>query len=179
MFYIFEIENIIQSIMMKSNKIIAFLFALPLVFTACNFENPADVMANPEVRLGINQNVKLDEPPYDVDKGIGQYDASNTPGGALNATLLPKGQEIFEGTCAACHTLTHDQVVGPGLKDITKNRKLYWLMNYLTNPDPMIDKDPGLQATFKKLGMRMANPNLKEDEIKAVVEYLRKNDGAK
>jgi mono/diheme cytochrome c family protein len=179
MFYIFEAENEIQSIMIKSNKITALMFALPIVFTACNFQNPADLTANPEVRLGITQNVKLDEPPYDEEKGIGQYDASNTTAGALNAAMVTKGQEVFEGTCAACHTLTHDQVVGPGLKDITKKRKIYWLMNYLANPDPMIDKDPELQATFKKLGMRMANPNLKEDEIKAVVEYLRKNDGAK
>lgn len=179
MFYIFEVENEIQSIMIKSNKIIALFFVLPLVFTACNFENPADLSANPAVKLDINQNVKLDEPPYDEDKGIGQYDATNTPGGALNAALATTGQTIFEGTCAACHTLTADQVVGPGLKDITKRRKIYWLMNYLANPDPMIDKDPELKAQFKKLGMRMANPNLKEDEIKAVVEYLRKNDGAK
>ena len=52
-------------------------------------------------------------------------------------------------------------------------------MNYLADPDGMIDKDPELQAQFKQLGMRMANPNLNEDELKAVVEYLRKNDGGK
>lgn len=163
---------------MKNKNIAIIALALPLVFSACNFKNPADIAAHPSVRLNITQDVEVEEPPYDIERGIGKYDATNT-GDAFNGTLATKGQEVFEGTCTACHTLTNEQVVGPGLKDITKRRTLYWLMNYLADPDGMIDKDPELQAQFKKLGMRMANPNLNEDELKAVVEYLRKNDGGK
>ncbi len=178
MFYIFETEKTINSIM-KNKKFAVLLLSLPLLFASCDFGNPADATAHPSVRLNLSQDVALDEPPYDIERGIGKYDASNVTGGALNAGLATKGEEIFTNTCAACHTLTADQVVGPGLKDMTKKRTLYWLMNYLANPDPMIDKDPELQEQFKKLGMRMANPNLNEEEIKAVVEYLRKNDGVK
>lgn len=164
---------------MKNKNIAVLLLALPFAFFSCNFENPADVMAHPSVRLDINQNVKIDEPPYDVVRGLGIYDESNVTGGPLNNALATKGAEIYENTCAACHMLTDEQVVGPGMKGITKKRTLYWLMNYLANPDPMIDKDPDLQQQFKTLGMRMADPDLNEDELKAVVEFLRKNDGAK
>lgn len=164
---------------MKNKKIAVLLLSLPFMLASCDFGNPADASAHPSVRLNLTQDVELDEPPYDVVRGIGKYDASNVTAGALNAALATKGQELFENTCAACHTLTNEQVVGPGLKDMTKKRTLYWLMNYLANPDPMIDKDPELQEQFKATGMRMANPDLNEEELKAVVEYLRKNDGVK
>jgi len=50
------------------------------------------------------------------------------------------------------------------------------LMNFITNPDPMIDKDPELQAQLELCLVRMPNQNVAESQAKAIVEYMRNND---
>jgi len=52
-------------------------------------------------------------------------------------------------------------------------------MNFITNPDPMIDKDPEVQAQLELCLVRMPNQNLVETEARELVEYMRQNDGAK
>jgi len=52
-------------------------------------------------------------------------------------------------------------------------------MNFITNPDPMIDKDPELQAQLELCMIRMPNQGLTEDEARSILEYMRQNDGVK
>jgi hypothetical protein len=52
-------------------------------------------------------------------------------------------------------------------------------MNFITNPDPMIDKDPEVQAQLELCLVRMPNQNLAENEARQIVEFMRQNDGAK
>jgi len=52
-------------------------------------------------------------------------------------------------------------------------------MNFITNPDPMIDKDPEVQAQLELCLVRMPNQNLAENEAREIVEFMRQNDGAK
>ena len=52
-------------------------------------------------------------------------------------------------------------------------------MNFITNPDPMIDKDPKLQAMLELCLMRMPNQSLSDVDARNVLEYMRKNDGVK
>jgi hypothetical protein len=67
-------------------------------------------------------------------------------------------------------------LVGPGWKGVTERRTGAWLMNFITNPDPMIDKDPELQAQLEICLVRMPNQNVAEAEAKAIVEFMRQND---
>ncbi len=53
------------------------------------------------------------------------------------------------------------------------------IMNFITNPDPMIDKDPEVQAQLEICLVRMPNQGLKDDEARSILEYMRKIDGVK
>lgn len=50
-------------------------------------------------------------------------------------------------------------------------------MNFITNPDAMIDKDPELQAQLEICLVRMPNQNLSEEDARNILEFMRKNDG--
>lgn len=116
---------------------------------------------------------------YDPNRGEGKYDASNLQAGPLDAAMAGKGKDISATKCNSCHKMTDEKLVGPGWKGVTERRSLHWLMNFITNPDPMIDKDPELQAQLELCLVRMPNQNLNDEEARSVVEYMRQNDGAK
>jgi len=81
--------------------------------------------------------------------------------------------------CMSCHKLTDERLVGPGWKGVTERRTPEWIMNFSTNPDPMIDKDPELQAQLELCLVRMPNQALTDDDARNILEYMRQNDGVK
>ena len=123
--------------------------------------------------------VKTNASSYDPKRGEGKFNEKNVTFGSLNATMAEKGNSIAGTKCFSCHRITDEKLVGPGWKGVTQKRSLHWIMNFITNPDPMIDKDPELQAQLEICLIRMPNQNLTEDEAKAIIEFMRKNDGAK
>lgn len=52
-------------------------------------------------------------------------------------------------------------------------------MNFITNPDPMIDKDPAVQAQYELCLVRMPNQGLTDDDARHILEFMRQNDGVK
>lgn len=116
---------------------------------------------------------------YDPTRGEGQYDESNVVLGALDAGLAAKGKAIAETKCVSCHKLSDEKLVGPGWKGVTDRKAPYWIMNFITNPDPMIDKDPEVQAQLELCLVRMPNQNLTEEEARSILEFMRQNDGVK
>ena len=83
----------------------------------------------------------------------------------------------LESKCSSCHKLTEEKLVGPGWAGLSKRRTPEWIMNFITNPDPMIDKDPELQAQLEICLVRMPNQNLTDDDARHILEFMRKNDG--
>ena len=107
------------------------------------------------------------------------FDASNVEAGDVDASMATRGKAIAEVKCFSCHKPTEEKLVGPGWKGVTLKHPLYWIMNFITNPDGMIDKDPELQAQLEICLVRMPDQNLSDDEARSVVEFMRQNDGAK
>ncbi len=118
-----------------------------------------------------------DPSSYDPSRGEGKFDASNTPAGPLDKAMADQGKAISATKCNSCHKMTDERLVGPGWKGVTERRTLHWLMNFITDPDPMIDKDPEVQAQLELCLVRMPNQNLKDGEARSIVEYMRENDG--
>ena len=117
-------------------------------------------------------------PEYDPNRGLGKWTAENVNVGAtLDPTMAAAGEKIQAVKCVSCHKLTEEKLVGPGWKGVTQRRKAEWIMNFITNPDPMIDKDPAVQAQLELCLVRMPNQNLVDTEARQVLEYMRKNDG--
>jgi hypothetical protein len=52
-------------------------------------------------------------------------------------------------------------------------------MNFITNPEPMINKDPEVQAQLEICLVRMPNQGLTDDDARGILEYMRQNDGVK
>ena len=126
------------------------------------------------------QSMVPDAATYDPKRGEGKFNAENvTIGASLDAAMATKGEGISGTKCTSCHKLTDEKLVGPGWKGVTERRTPFWIMNFITNPDPMIDKDPAVQAQLELCLVRMPNQSLSDDDARHIVEFMRKNDGVK
>lgn len=117
-------------------------------------------------------------PEYDPNRGEGKWSSENvTIGATLDAAIASEGEKVYGVKCASCHKLTGERLVGPGWHGVTERRKPEWIMNFITNPDPMINKDPAVQAQLELCLVRMPNQNLSDTEARNILEFMRKNDG--
>jgi mono/diheme cytochrome c family protein len=166
-----------QFLNMKNTLIIFCLLAL---FIACAGEKKNDDNTNSTRENGEATAATKKPEEYDPKRGEGKWSAENV---ALGATLDPamadEGEKIAKVKCASCHKTTTERLVGPGWSGVTKRRAPEWIMNFITNPDPMISKDPAVQAQLELCLVRMPNQNLADNEARAVLEYMRRNDGVK
>lgn len=121
-----------------------------------------------------------DPATYDPHRGEGKFTSANVAlGASLDQAMSTKGEEVAGVKCTSCHKMTDEKLVGPGWKGVTERRKPEWIMNFITNPDPMIDKDPEVQAQLEICLVRMPNQGLTDDDARNILEYMRKNDGVK
>jgi hypothetical protein len=117
---------------------------------------------------------------YDPKRGEGKWTAENVNvGTGIDETKAAEGEKISGTKCLSCHKLSDEKLVGPGWKGVTTRRTPEWLMNFITNPDPMLDKDPEAQAMLEICLVRMPNQNLSDDEARNILEFMRKNDAVK
>lgn len=117
---------------------------------------------------------------YDPKRGEGNFSEENLKIDAtLNGAFADAGEKAAGVKCTSCHKLSEERLVGPGWKGVTQRRTHHWIMNFITNPDPMIDKDPELQAQLELCLVRMPNQSLTEAEARNILEFMRKNDGVK
>ncbi len=115
---------------------------------------------------------------YDPKRGSGKFDQVDV-GDKLEVQLAKEGKIIADLKCASCHKYTDERLVGPGWAGVSKKHKPEWIMNFITDPDPMIDKDPELQAQLELCLVRMPNQNLSDDDARKILEFMRENDGIK
>lgn len=113
---------------------------------------------------------------YDPNRGLGKYENMDLPA-TLDHDLASVGEKASGTKCLSCHKLNSERLVGPGWEGVTKRRTPEWIMNFITNPDPMIDQDPELQAQLEICLVRMPNQSVSDDEARSILEYMRKNDG--
>lgn len=117
-------------------------------------------------------------PSYDPKRGEGKYTDVQVAAN-LDAALATSGEKVYGVKCGSCHKLSDEKLVGPGWKDVTNRRTAAWILNFITNTDDMLNKDPEAQAQLEICLVRMPNQNLSDDEAKALYEFMRKNDGVK
>lgn len=113
---------------------------------------------------------------YDPKRGEGKFDNVDI-GDKLDKKMAEEGQTIANLKCASCHKYTDERLVGPGWSGVTTKHEPHWIMNFITDPDPMIDKDPELQAQLELCLVRMPNQNLSDDDARKILEFMRQNDG--
>ena len=92
--------------------------------------------------------------------------------------LAKKGEELFKTKgCTACHYADKERnakLVGPGLKNVHKERSEEWLIAIITKPDSMLKYDEEAKKLLKEYGTPMPNQNVSVEEAKAIIEYIKK-----
>ena len=160
----------------------SFLIVLSLSFTAILYscggdapkhENASPAAENDAAKPGNSSAASTSDP----NRGIGKF--TKVELGALDTKMVEAGQKIFDVKCSACHKLTDEKLVGPGWKGVTARRAPEWIMNFATNVDEMLAKDPAAQAQLEICLVRMPNQNLTDDDARHILEFMRNNDGAK
>lgn len=165
---------------MKNLKFLAlsaFIFAL----VSCGGDKKtdsiptADNSAAPATETSAASSTK----DYDPKRGLGKWDASNVDVSKFDPAMAAEGKKIAEVKCTSCHKPTDEKLVEPGWKGITTRQNPHWIMNFITNPDPMINVDPELQKQLELCLVRMPNQGLTDADARNIVEYMREIDGAK
>ena len=156
-------------------KKIAIILGLAFFMTACGSGAGSEVEPT-----GPTESKKADNgnPSYDPNRGEGKFTKVEV-GANLDATMAAAGEKVSAVKCASCHKTTDEKLVGPGWKGVTGRHSAEWIMNFVTNTDAMIEKDPKAQAMLEICLVRMPNQNLPDEDARAVYEYMRKNDGVK
>jgi mono/diheme cytochrome c family protein len=109
--------------------------------------------------------------------GIGRF-ADKTIA-AFNKAEAVEGKKLFESKCSACHKPTDEKVVGPGLKGVTSRRSANWILNMITNPVEMTQKDPVAKELLATHLTQMTNQDVNDADAQKLLNFLRENDGAK
>ena len=119
-----------------------------------------------------------ENPSYDPERGAGKFtNVEVSP--TLDQPKAEAGRKVYDIKCSACHKLSDERLVGPGWAGVTSRHKPEWILNFVTNVDEMLDKDPKAQAQLEICLVRMPNQNLTDDEAYNVYEFMRMNDGVK
>ena len=112
---------------------------------------------------------------YDPQRGEGKFTKVNIAP-AIDEKLVQAGTKVYAVKCSACHKLTDEKLVGPGWKGVTQRFKPEWIMNFVTNTEAMLNKDPKAQAQLEICLVRMPNQNVSDDDARNIYEFMRKND---
>jgi cytochrome c551/c552 len=162
---------------MRQLSLIAFvLFSL----VACNNSTTPkeETTEAPQTTESTETTEAPANPSYDPERGIGKF-TNVEVSDKLNKGMADAGKIVYDVKCASCHKLTDERLVGPGWKGVTKRYRPEWIMNFSTNPDEMLDKDPKAQAQLEICLVRMPNQSLTDDNARHVLEFMRENDGVK
>jgi len=153
-------------------KKVLLLFSLAALIYACGG-------GNQESKKESGATSETTEPAAEApasDKGIGKFDKVDI-GDKLDPAMAKSGEAVYDVKCSSCHKLSDEKLVGPGWKGVTQRHKPEWIMNFVTNVEEMLNKDPKAQAQLEICLVRMPNQNLTDDDARHVLEFMRKNDG--
>lgn len=163
--------------MNKKTIVFVLMTALSWAIIACGGGGPKAESTEPSSDASTATNSAPSD--YDPKRGEGKFNESNVTLGALDNTMASKGEAIAATKCTSCHKLTEERLVGPGWKGVTTRNTPYWILNFISNPDPMIEKDPKVQAQLELCLVRMPNQGLTDTDAREILEFMRKNDGTK
>ena len=152
-----------------------FFFVLALFFVACGGSGDKTPSEPKTAEVSTNED---GNPSYDPNRGEGKFHDVELSD-KLDKSMADKGEKITDLKCGSCHKMTDERLVGPGWAGVTSRHKPEWIMNFMTNTDEMIDKDPKAQAMLEICMVRMPNQNLSDDEAREILEFMRENDGVK
>lgn len=157
---------------------LSYLVVALIILTSCG-EKKKTTDDSLESAPAVSEESATNSPDsYDPNRGEEKHTSVDL-GDKLDMAMAAEGEKIQSVKYSSCHKLTDEKLVGPGWKGVTSRHKPEWIMNFITDPDPMINKDPKLQAQLEICLVRMPNQSLSDTDARNLLEYMRKNDGVK
>ena len=148
-------------------RILLPLLAASLIFFACgnNGESTDRTGAAAETEeQGLTD--------FELEHGVGPITERVDVGDDIDGELVTKGRNIYEMKCEMCHNM-EGRMVGPELGDVMERRSPEFVMNFILNPSGMVREHPEGQRLLQEYMTAMPYQNVKEDEARAIVEFLR------
>ncbi len=89
---------------------------------------------------------------------------------------ISPGEQLFRTRCVSCHTVdgSADTTIGPDLLAVTQRRDRTWLINWLRNPDKMLEEqDPIAIEMYNRFNqIPMPNMSLTQVDVMDVLKYI-------
>lgn len=85
------------------------------------------------------------------------------------------GEQLFQTTCFACHTIGGGRLVGPDLAGVHESRSQEWLEQFVLSSQTMIQNgDPDAVALAAEYnGILMPDTAMSEQQIRDLLNYIR------
>ena len=163
---------------MKLLKTIA-LATLTFALFSCGGDKQTDSVTteSSDATVETDGDMEAAAAKYDPNRGLGKH--ADIDVSKFDPAMAAAGKGLAEVKCTSCHKTTDERLVGPGWLGVTKRQTPAWIMNFISNPDPMIDVDPELQSQLELCLVRMPNQGLSDTDAREILEYMREIDGAK
>ena len=94
--------------------------------------------------------------------------------GSARQSPIEQGQEIFETTCFACHTVGGGRLVGPDLQGVTERRDEDWIISFVQRSQAVIESgDPAAVALAEEFpGLLMPDNALTDAQVRAGMAFV-------
>ncbi len=158
-------------------KKIAILLLMGAFIAACSGSADKST-ATSETQSTETAKTTNGNPAYDPQRGEGKF-TEVAVGATVDQPMAAAGEKVYNVKCVSCHKLTSEKLVGPGWLGVTDRHTAPWIMNFTTNTDAMLDKDPKAQAQLEICLVRMPNQNIADADARNLYEFMRRNDGVK
>jgi mono/diheme cytochrome c family protein len=90
----------------------------------------------------------------------------------VNPGLADFGEQAFQKrACVTCHAIGQTKQ-GPDLTGVGYRRTEAWMTKQIKDPEWMVKNDPIARELMAKYALQMANQQVPDQEIKAIIHYL-------
>jgi mono/diheme cytochrome c family protein len=109
-----------------------------------------------------------------VDTDGGQVPAGGSQPNALDPAKIEEGKTLYNNNCTACHALSDEVLVGPGLKGVNQRRPQAWLINWIRNSQKVIQSgDKYAVDLFNKYNKTvMPSYDFTDEQIISILQYI-------
>lgn len=100
--------------------------------------------------------------------------------GSPPASAQESGEQIFQKSCAACHSIGAGKLVGPDLAGVNDRRPEDWLLKFTKSSQTLMKSgDKTATALFEQFNkIPMPDQALSDDQIRKVLAHIKETGGS-
>jgi mono/diheme cytochrome c family protein len=157
--------------------------AAPTLLTGCGgkSESPSTTQTSasqtPATQAPAAATPPASTPAPSAAATTSKFDAGPRAGeSSMDGGLAAKGERLFQAKgCAVCHGFGK-KITCPDLVGVSMRRTATWMENQILHPEVMVKEDPITMDLKKSYALPMTNQNVKPEEARALIEFLKRKD---